>query len=166
MSTTGPIVLRAPEASEIEGLNALCFRSKAHWGYDEDFMEACRPVLQVDRDALSDGRVQIAHIDGAVAGVAQFSVERSRAELDLLFVEPNLMGSGAGRALFDWACGAALKRHAVSMTILSDPGARAFYENMGAVYEEDAPSDAVPGRTLPRLRKDLFIMTRLNIKRR
>lgn len=166
MSESEPFVLRAPEPGEIEALDALCFRSKAHWGYDEDYMELCRASLRVDPAALSDGRVQVALMDGVAIGVAQILLEGSKAELDLLFVEPEFIGSGAGRALFDWACNAALRRHAVTMAILSDPNAKAFYEHMGAVFEEDAPSDAVPGHMLPLLRKDLFMMTRLNIKRR
>lgn len=160
------IILRTPEPDEIEALNALCFRSKAHWGYDDDFMELCRPVLQVDPAALPDGRVQIAQKDDVIAGVVQFSVDGSEADLGPMCVEPDFIGTGVGRVLFDWACGAALKKHAVTMTILSDPNARGFYEHMGAVFEKDAPSDAIPGRTLPLLRKDLFMMTRLNIKRR
>ena len=35
------------------------------------------------------------------------------------------------------------------MTILADPNAAAFYERMGARYLRHAPSDAIPGRTLP-----------------
>lgn len=166
MSESGPIVLRTPEPSEIEALDALCFLSKAHWGYDDEYMEACRASLRVDPAALADGRVQIALKDGAVAGVVQILVEAPKAELDLLFVEPKFIGTGVGKALFDWACAAAREKRTAYMMILSDPNARGFYEHLDAVYKEDAPSDAVPGETLPLLRKDLYIMTRLNIKRR
>src|SRR6476646_2692876 len=41
--------------------------------------------------------------DGRVAGVAQLVVRDSVAELDKLFVEPESLKSGIGRALLDWA---------------------------------------------------------------
>lgn len=160
------IALRTPGEDEIEALNALCFRSKAHWGYDAEFMELCRPVLQIDPEALQGGRVQIAEIDGAPAGVVQISVERSEADLDLLFVDPAFIGKGVGGALFGWACTTARDQRAARLTILSDPNALAFYEKMGANYEGDLPSDVFPDRRLPRLRKNLYALMRMNIKRR
>jgi len=33
---------------ELPGLSDLCFRSKAVWGYDKEFMEACRGELSFD----------------------------------------------------------------------------------------------------------------------
>jgi len=159
------ISLRAPEADELEALDALCFRSKAHWGYDADFMELCRPVLRVDPDALSENRVQVAEIGGALAGVAQISVERSEAELDLLFVDPEFFGKSVGVALFNWACDTARDQRTAILTIHSDPNAREFYEKMGAKYEGDLPSEVIPDRRLPRLRKNLYAMMRMNIKR-
>lgn len=33
-----PVTLRAPTYGELHALAALCRRSKAHWGYDADFM--------------------------------------------------------------------------------------------------------------------------------
>ena len=165
MSVSADVVLRAPEPGEIKALDALCFRSKAHWGYDADFMELCRPVLHVDPEAIGQGRVQVAEIDGAIAGVAQFTVDRVNAELDLLFVDPDHMGKGVGRALFEWACVTSRSQRAARLHILSDPDARGFYEKMGADYQGDEPSDAIPDRMLPRFRKELFAMMRVNIKR-
>ena len=41
------------------------------------------------------------------------------------------------------------------MTILADPHAAPFYERMGARFVRNAPSDAIPGRTLPLYEYDL-----------
>ena len=41
------------------------------------------------------------------------------------------------------------------MTILADPNAAPFYERMGARFLRNAPSDAIPGRTLPLYEYDL-----------
>ena len=65
------------------------------------------------------------------------------------------IGSGAGRALFDAAAVLARQQGAHRMTILADPNAAAFYERMGARYLRHAPSDAIPGRSLPFYEYDL-----------
>ena len=161
MSDDQRISLRAPEADELEALDALCFRSKAHWGYDSDFMELCRPVIRVDPQSLPESRLQIAEIGGALAGVAQISVERSEAELDLLFVDPKFFGKSVGAVLFNWACETARDQRTARITIHSDPNAREFYEKLGAVYEGDLPSEVIPDRRLPRLRKNLYAMMRM-----
>jgi hypothetical protein len=41
------------------------------------------------------------------------------------------------------------------MTILADPNAARFYERMGARFLRNAPSDAIPGRSLPLYEYDL-----------
>ena len=41
------------------------------------------------------------------------------------------------------------------MTILADTNAAPFYERMGARFVSHAPSDAIPGRTLPLYEYDL-----------
>ena len=65
----------------------------------------------------------------------------------------------AGRALFDAAVALARKQGAGRMTILADPNAAAFYERMGARFLRNAPSDAIPGRTLPFYEYDLTSRT-------
>lgn len=145
------VVLREPLEAEWPALAELCFRSKAVWGYDASFMEACRHVLRIDPALAGRGLAQVAVVGEVVVGVAQVSIEGAEAELDLMFVEPERQGLGAGRHLFRWAVEAARREGARRLLILSDPGARPFYERMGARYLRMAPSDAIPGRELPLL---------------
>ena len=144
------VTLRTPHAHEIEVLEALCLRSKAYWGYDEDFIARCRPFLRVSPELIELGYVRIAEYGGAIAGIAQVSVEGS-AELELMFVDPPMMGFGIGEALFRWAAETVRQAGARKLYILSDPGARGFYERMGAVHIGEERSEAAPGRTLPHL---------------
>ena len=145
------VILRAPHEVELPALAELCFRSKAVWGYDAAFMEACRPVLQVDPELARRGLARVAVADTALVGVAQVSLDGDEAELDLMFIDPKHQGLGAGRRLFRWAVDAARSRRVRRLVILSDPCARPFYEKMGASYVRMAPSDAIPGRELPLL---------------
>ena len=39
--------VRSARAGEAASLTALCLRSKAHWGYDAEFMRLCVPSLTV-----------------------------------------------------------------------------------------------------------------------
>jgi GNAT superfamily N-acetyltransferase len=149
--------VRSAKLDEAASLTALCVRSKAHWGYDAAFMKLSAPALAVSEDDIAAGRVLVA-VDDAdrVIGMACVLAEGDTADLDALFIDPPAIGSGAGRALFDAAVALARRRGARRMTILADPNAAAFYERLGARYLRNAPSDAIPGRTLPFYEYDLL----------
>jgi len=149
----GEFQIRPARAQEADALSALCRRSKAHWGYDAAFMRASEPSLTVSSDLIARGRVLVAHDDTGVAGVASVDALERQDEYDLvhLFVEPDRMKRGVGRALFGAAVALARREGASRLVILSDPQAREFYERLGARCVGDAPSDAIPGRRLPLL---------------
>ena len=148
--------IRPARVGEGASLTALCLRSKAHWGYDAPFMRKCAAALLVSEAEIAAGRVVVA-VDaaGRTIGVAAVAPEGETADLDVLFVDPPAIGSGAGRALFEAAVGLARSLGAARITILADPNAAAFYERMGVRFLRNAPSDAIPGRTLPFYEYDL-----------
>jgi N-acetylglutamate synthase-like GNAT family acetyltransferase len=147
--------LRAARIDELAALTELCLRSKAVWGYDEAFMRACRTELALAPRDLQTSRIQIAERDGKIIGVAQIAVAGTGASLEKLFVEPDILRSGAGRRLFEWAAAAAREQGARTLTIEADPDAAPFYRRMGARDDGFAPSGSIPGRMLPRLKLDL-----------
>jgi len=145
-----PFELRALRPDELHAATALCLRSKAYWGYDDDFMAACKSELTLTEADLAEGHL-IAALDGSgLAGVAQISVAPRETYLEKLFVDTDRIGSGLGRILFDWAVTAARNAGAKEMIVEADPGATPFYERMGCVRAGDAPSGSVAGRVLPR----------------
>ena len=137
-------------------LTALCVRSKAHWGYDAEFMRLSAASLRVKSADIALGRV-LAAVDGKdrPIGVASVVPEGDSADLELFFVDPAFMGRGVGRALFKAAVQAAYMFDTKTLTILADPNAAAFYERMGARFLRNTPSDAIPGRSLPLYEYDL-----------
>ena len=151
------IHLRAARDDEAGTLTALCLRSKAVWGYDEEFMQACRNELTLTASVMRSSSVKVAEVDGDLAGVAQITVNGELAELSKLFVEPSLLRSGIGRALFEWAAAKARDAGAMTMVIEADPGAAGFYRRMGAIDDGAAPSRSIPGRLLPRLAFRLWL---------
>jgi GNAT superfamily N-acetyltransferase len=143
-------------AGEASSLTTLCLRSKAHWGYDAEFMRRCVPSLTVSEQSIAQGRVLVA-IDeaGRAIGTVSVAPDGDDVELGLMFVDPAAIGGGIGRALFDEAVELARRLGYRRMTILADVNAALFYERMGARFLHDAPSDAIPGRTLPFYEYDL-----------
>lgn len=143
--------LRAPHRNELEHLSALCLRSKAVWGYDAAFLEACRAELTLAPADLEQTALQVAEDAAGIVGLVQISVERDNAILEKLFVDPARLRTGTGRLLFRWAAGTARNAGATRMSIDADPGAAAFYIRMGAQQAGMAPSGSIPGRLLQRL---------------
>lgn len=148
--------IRPATADEAEALSALAFRAKAHWGYPDDFMAACRAELTYAPEEVRSGGFHVAEEDGRICGFyALAKVSPTAMELDALFVEPQQVGRGCGRALLEHAVNACRLAGAERLVIQADPNATGFYERHGAVRIGERPSDSVPGRQLPLYEIDL-----------
>lgn len=150
-----PLLFRTPTVEELPALSALCFRSKAIWGYDNDFMEACRSELSIEPRELQSTSIAVAEDNGKIVGVAQIKVVGGQADLVKLFVEPAALRGGVGKALFAWAIDTAVSMGADDLVIEADPDAAPFYRRMGAEDRGFAPSGSIRGRLLPKLVKNL-----------
>ncbi|MEM8726472.1 MAG: hypothetical protein AAGE86_13220, partial [Pseudomonadota bacterium] len=53
--TVAPLALR-----ELANASSLCLRSKAHWGYDAGFIDACREELSLKPTDLQNSKVMVA----------------------------------------------------------------------------------------------------------
>lgn len=74
------------------------------------------------------------------------------AELDYLFVEPEAIGRGAGKRLWEHAVQTARQWGYRELYIVSDPNAEAFYARMGARRDGEVGSPVQAGRQLPVMR--------------
>jgi GNAT superfamily N-acetyltransferase len=146
------ITVRAARPGEAEALTALAVRSKAHWGYDAAFMKMSQASLTVSEADIASGRVLVAERQGLLFGMARVEPD---GELGMMFVDPRTLNRGVGRLLFEASAALARRLGARRMAILADPNAAPFYERMGARFVSQAPSDAIPGRTLPLYEYDL-----------
>ena len=145
------LALRAPTMDELPGLGDLCARSKAVWGYDEKFIEACRAELSFDARDLLLTQIVVAEENDWVIGVAQVRIVESEADLLKLFVDPAALRTGVGKVLFAWAADTARMMGARRLLIEADPDAAPFYRRMGAHDAGLAPSGSIAGRMLPKL---------------
>ena len=144
--------VRAVTHGDAAVISALAIRSKASWGYSDEFMKACRKELTVTESQIesADHEFYICEAEGKIAGfyALQF-LSNNDAELEALFVEPEMIGRGFGRTLIEHAKLRAIALGIRWMVIQGDPNARAFYEAAGGVRDGQRESISIPGRFLP-----------------
>jgi GNAT superfamily N-acetyltransferase len=143
--------IRSARAAEAGILSDLALRSKAHWGYDAEFLEACRAELTVAPDDVARRRTAVADEDGRVLGFTTLEREPPTGVLGMMFVEPRAIGRGIGRLLFAHTAARGRELGFARLTIDADPHAESFYRAMGAVRAGSVPSGSVAGRVLPRM---------------
>jgi GNAT superfamily N-acetyltransferase len=151
--------IRRARPDEAPAISELAFRSKAHWGYDREFLETCREDLSLSPREITDKPVYVlVGDDGRMAGFYSLDpAEDGRVELDDLFVDPTYIGKGVGRRLWDHAVATAHDLGFRELIIQSDPHAEGFYRAMGAEPAGERESTVTPGRMLPLLRFGLDI---------
>jgi GNAT superfamily N-acetyltransferase len=145
------VTLRPAVPTEAAALSRLALRSKAHWGYDDRFLAACRAELTVRPEQCDGVHTVVAERGGALLGFSRLAGEAPVAELVDLFVEPTAIGQGVGAALLADAVRRARALGISRLVIDADPNAEGFYARMGARRIGSVPSGSVPGRELPRL---------------
>jgi GNAT superfamily N-acetyltransferase len=148
-------VIRRARPDEAPLLSDLALRAKGHWGYDAAFLEACRAELTIAPESIMQRDIFVVEEDGRVLGFYALAGAIPEAELDDLFVEPDAIGKGYGRLLWDHAAARMRESGATSFIIQADPYAEGFYRAMGAERIGEAPSGSIPGRMLPLLRAHL-----------
>ena len=133
-------------------LSDLAVRSKAFWGYDARFLEACRTALTVRPGDVPAGRVMVAEASGRAVGFYSLDGVPPEGTLGNLWIDPTFVRHGIGRRLWDHAVAAARAAGFTAVLVDADPFAEGFYLAMGAERIAEVESDSVPGRMLPQLR--------------
>jgi N-acetylglutamate synthase-like GNAT family acetyltransferase len=147
----GPdLTLRPARPDEAEALTGLVLRSKAYWGYSEEFMERCRAELTIHPDDVVPSRLTVAEAEGRVVAVASLQGQPPQGELGMLFVDPDVIGRGVGGRLLRHVIDVARAAGFRTVALDADPNAEAFYEAKGAVRVGVVPSGSIRGRTLNR----------------
>jgi ribosomal protein S18 acetylase RimI-like enzyme len=148
-------IFRAGER-DAEALTRIAFAAKRYWGYSERWIERWRESLTITPEFIRQSEVYAALVEGEPVGFYALSGEGREIVLEHLWVLPEHMGRGIGRALFYHAASRADSSGAETLSIESDPNAEGFYRRMGArrvgeiVYELDGR-----GRVLPLLVADV-----------
>ena len=104
--------IRKADPAERETLSEFARAAKRHWGYPAAWMALWEDELAFAPDGFDEWQVWCASVGGEVVGVASLGRDGDEAELENLWVLPDFIGRGVGKALF---------RHAVR---LAAPGRR------------------------------------------
>jgi len=144
--------IRASDPGDAPKLSALAIRSKAYWGYADEFMQQCRNELTWSADHISARQFDFQSCfsgEELVGFYALNYIDEQLAELEALFVEPVHIGSGIGRRMIEHAKIRATSKRVTKILIQGDPHAEEFYLATGAMRCGSRQSSSVPGRRLP-----------------
>jgi GNAT superfamily N-acetyltransferase len=149
------LTIRAARPEDAAILTDLTLRSKAHWGYDAQFMDDVRSEMVVRPEQIERDWIYVLEAAGKICGY--YDLEKrddGMIWLESLFIAPDAMGQGIGRRLWDHAVQSARTLGFSRLEFESDPNAEGFYLKMGAVRisEQPKPINGQPDRVLPRMR--------------
>ena len=147
--------IRQASAQDAAELSRIAHEAKQHWGYPENWMRRWDADLIITPEFIGNNYVYVAEEGNRVSGFYALTVRDKKAELEHMWVAPDLMGTGVGKQLFLAAMEKAAELKLSAVEISSDPNAEGFYQKMGAyrVGETISEVDGEP-RILPRMRID------------
>jgi len=149
MSEHADLSVRMARPEEREALEGLQRRASLALGEYREQLEAAPDAIQLPVEQIERGEVIVAELDGRVAGFAAVLINEVGAELDGLFVEPELWRQGIGAALIDIAVHEA-RRQGLAMMVIANPSARYFYERCGSTVEGVAETRFGPALRMSR----------------
>ncbi|WP_164684834.1 GNAT family N-acetyltransferase [Brevibacillus reuszeri] len=147
--------IRKATIHEADLVSDLCFRSKAHWGYSEEFMEACRDDLTIAANYIETSLVYVIEEDDSIKGFMGLERGEDHILLGYFFIDPDAIGKGYGKALWEHMIQVVKSLNMRTVLIHSDPYAEEFYLARGAVRIGEIESTVIPDRKLPLLRFEL-----------
>jgi N-acetylglutamate synthase-like GNAT family acetyltransferase len=148
----GDIHVRAARLDDASDLSALAWRSKAYWGYEQSFLNACRDELTYSDEQINSAQFEFHAFELKQDIVAFYALEfdsSSVAELEAMFIEPDFIGCDLGRELFSHATSRCQARAISRLLIQADEFAADFYITMGAIQCGSRESGSIIGRHFP-----------------
>jgi ribosomal protein S18 acetylase RimI-like enzyme len=144
------LLLRLARIEELGGLEDLQRRASLALDEYREALLAHPDAIAVPAKQIERGEVVVAEIDGRIAGFAVVLDQDGVAELDGLFIEPELWRQGIGTALVEEAVHAARNRGLSLMTVVANPSAKEFYERCGFRVEGVAETRFGPALRMSR----------------
>jgi len=124
---TQAVTIRIADTVEQKALEALQWRSSLSNPGDRDALLAAADASELPLDQITAGSVFIAELDGAIVGFAAVLPRTDgEAELDGLFVEPNMWRCGVGRSLVEHCGRFACSKGAGILHVVGNPHAKGF----------------------------------------
>ena len=145
--------IRCARPEDAGELSRVAHAARAHWGYSRKYLKLWAEDLTISPQFVQDNVVFCAERAGSPVGFYAIESTDHGWEIGHLWVRPEHMGTGVGKALLCHAADWARARGIETLRVVSDPHAEGFYTRFGARRVGRAPS--IPeGRTLPVLELD------------
>ena len=141
--------IRAARIDEWKTLEDLQRRASLEPGPYREQLLAHPDAIALPAGQIERGEVMVGEIDGRIAGFAAVLEKDGKAELDGLFVDPQLSRQGVGSALVANAVHEA-RRRGLSLTVVASPEGRIFYEKCGFTVAGQAETRFGPALLLSR----------------
>ena len=147
------IYIRRARQNEAGILTELAMSAKASWGYDQSFMDLCRPELTLTPEKMAACTIWVAECAGEVAGMAALACDHQMAELEDFMVKPEFQRRGVGAALMAALTTECRARGLSRIGLDADPNAEPIYKRFGFSTVGQSPSGSIPRRMLPRMER-------------
>jgi N-acetylglutamate synthase-like GNAT family acetyltransferase len=147
------IQIRRAEPDEAPVLTEIAHAAKRHWGYPENWIRHWKADLTITPEFIARNEMYVAMRQEEIVGCCALSFNELVAEVEHMWIRPDHIGTGVGRALFLHLKERAVNLNVPALEISADPNAEGFYERMGAarIGEVQSEIEGEP-RVLPRLK--------------
>jgi len=142
--------IRRARPEDAQALTEIALAAKRSWGYPDRWIALWAPLLTFTPEDLRAADVFVGTDHGGITCFYRLLLGENRAVLEDLWVKPDFMGRGIGRALFEHALSNCRRADAGILEVEADPHAQGFYEKMGMrkVGDRQSEVDGQP-RLLP-----------------
>ena len=120
--------IRRAETSDCPALTRIVRTSEAYNGEYRVMVAG----ITITPEQVARDDIFVAEQDGQIIGFYSLMTGPGEAELDFMFVDDKLRGTGIGQALWSHMLAQAQGRGFEAIKIVSHPPAEAFYRRMGA----------------------------------
>ncbi|RPJ25594.1 MAG: GNAT family N-acetyltransferase [Chloroflexi bacterium] len=142
--------IRRAKPEQADELTRIALAAKAHWGYPKRWLEIWTPQLTFSPDYFEENEGWVAIVKERPIGFYTLQEKNGNTTIENLWVLPEYIGKGIGKALFLHAVRLSRRRGNRTLQLEADPNAVGFYEKMGMhkVGEYQYEVDGQP-RSLP-----------------
>src|SRR5437879_6032425 len=146
------VQIRRAKPEEAGVLTEIAHAAKRHWGYPEIWIQHWKAHLTITPEFVAKNEVYVAMNAEEIVGCCAIAFSESSSELEHMWIRPEHIGTGVGRALFLHVKERAANLKIPTLELLADPNAEGFYQRMGATRTGEARSEIEgASRVLPRM---------------
>lgn len=143
--------IRPARISDCETLTNLAVKSESYWGNSSDFMENFKSIYKVTEDFINNNPTFLIQEDENILGFYGLLLKKNETSLEYLFIEPQSIGKGYGKILWNHMIKNCENLGVESFEIVTSPEAKDFYTKLGANPCGEVDSLVIKGRKIPRL---------------